>query len=98
MDREVAVAMDELQKINQRFGRRKSPNAPRQASEKSPFLSNQQVLEIVPVSKSTLYLMIADNEFPAPIKLGKRSAVWSKKAVNEWIAEKLGNEPHPEET
>jgi len=91
MDAEVAIAMDELQKINRRYGRKsKSPNAARQASDKSPFLSKQQVLEIVPISKSTLYLMIADNEFPAPIKLGKRSSAWSKKAVHDWVAQKLG--------
>ena len=62
---------------------------PRDASIISPFLSMRQVMELVPLSRSSLYLMINHGEFPAPKKLGERAAAWSKKEIEQWIAEKL---------
>ncbi|MBL1321497.1 MAG: AlpA family phage regulatory protein [Methylophaga sp.] len=35
-------------------------------------------------SKTTLYRLINNGEFPAPIKIG-RSSVWPESEVNEWI-------------
>ena len=85
MDRDVEIAMSELYKI-------KTKNRARQCSDINKFYSFQQVLELVPVSSSTLYLMIKNGEFPKQIKLGKRAAVWSKEVVNSWIQAKLNHE------
>lgn len=38
---------------------------------------------IVPVSKATLYRMVAAGTFPKPCKLGKRS-VWSEEDIVQW--------------
>lgn len=86
MDKDVITANDELSKIKVK---RAAKNGPRQCGDKSPFYSLQQVLEIVPVSRSGLYYMINGGEFPAQIKLGKRSVAWSKDAVNLWLKDKL---------
>ena len=87
IDRDVITANNELAKIKVK---RATENGPRQCGDKSPFYSLQQVLEIVPVSKSGIYYMINNGDFPAQIKLGKRSIVWSKEAVNLWVKDKLG--------
>ncbi len=63
--------------------------SPRIAAEKSPFMGLAQVLELIPISRSMVYLMIADGEFPKPKKLGLRAAAWSREEVNAWIADKL---------
>lgn len=38
---------------------------------------------IVPVSKPTLYRMVAAGTFPRPRRLGKRS-VWSDEDITQW--------------
>ena len=40
------------------------------------YLRLQQVLAIIPVSRSAWYLGIATGKYPAPVKLGQRTAVY----------------------
>lgn len=40
------------------------------------LLRLRQVLEIVPVSPSTLWLWVKQGKFPKPIKLGDKTTVW----------------------
>ncbi len=63
----------------------------RDAGEKSPFLNLKQDLELVPISRSTIYIMIEAGEFPKPKKLGSRSISWAKEDVNSWIKQKLNS-------
>ncbi|RXV58078.1 transcriptional regulator [Roseovarius sp. A46] len=44
---------------------------------------------IVPVSKATLYRMIAEGRFPKPKRLGKRS-VWTDQEIQQWREQWLG--------
>ena len=44
---------------------------------------------IVPVSKATLYRMIAEGRFPRPRRLGKRS-VWTDHDIEKWRQHWLG--------
>lgn len=44
-----------------------------------------EVLDLVPLSKSTLYLMIQQGSFPAPVKLGRRAVAWRLADVEAWI-------------
>ena len=83
IDTDVAIAYDELARAKKRKRRRVD------VSEKSPFMSLKQVLELVPMSRSSIYLMIGRKEFPAPIKIGSRAIGFSKKEISEWIDEKL---------
>jgi prophage regulatory protein len=91
MDRDVLTAKDELKRLGLTRGRRAmdDKNGVRRAGKDSPFYSLEQVLELVPVSRSTLYRMRENGEFPKGIKLGMRSVAWSKKEVQAWIDEKL---------
>jgi len=41
--------------------------------------------EYLPFSKSTIYSMIKEGRFPAPIKLSVRVSAWSLEDVNEWL-------------
>ena len=41
------------------------------------------------LSRSTLYLRISKNEFPAPISLGGRAVGWLEEDVENWLAEKI---------
>ena len=94
---ELERGLDELGKVNASIkknnrggikGPRKTPS-PRNASDSSPFMSVQQVLEIVPVSKSALELMVREGEFPSRVKLGKRASVYVRAEVQEWIDSKI---------
>lgn len=52
------------------------------------FARIDPVLNAVGVAKTTLYEMIGQGLFPAPIKLTKRTSVWSVREVRAFI-EKL---------
>ena len=40
------------------------------------------------LSRSTIYLRIANREFPAPISLGGRAVGWLEHEIDNWLAEK----------
>ena len=50
---------------------------------------DQNGARMVPVSKATLYRMIAAGKFPVPNKLGRRS-VWSEQDIDCWRENWLG--------
>jgi len=37
------------------------------------------------LSRSTLYAMMAEGEFPRPIRLGKRAVGWPESAISRWL-------------
>lgn len=37
------------------------------------------------LSRSTLYAMMAEGEFPKPIKLGKRAVGWREADIAAWL-------------
>ncbi|MGZ8240048.1 MAG: helix-turn-helix transcriptional regulator [Methylobacter sp.] len=41
------------------------------------------------LSRSTIYLRISKNEFPAPISLGARAVGWLENDVDSWLSEKV---------
>ena len=41
------------------------------------------------LSRSTIYLRISKNEFPAPISLGGRAVGWVESDIDSWLAEKI---------
>ena len=47
------------------------------------------VKELTGLSRSTIYLRISKNEFPAPISLGGRAVGWVEADINNWLAEKI---------
>ncbi|GIK49269.1 MAG: AlpA family phage regulatory protein [Hyphomonadaceae bacterium] len=43
------------------------------------------VLAATGLSKSSLYAMIAEGRFPAPLKISARAVAWNASDVSEWI-------------
>ncbi len=41
------------------------------------------------LSRSTIYLRISNNEFPAPISLGGRAVGWVESEIDDWLTEKI---------
>lgn len=48
------------------------------------------VKKIVGLSKAMVYLLIAREEFPAQIKIGKRS-LWSENQIRAWVDDRVAN-------
>lgn len=40
-------------------------------------------------SRSTLYALIQDKRFPAPVSLGRRAVAWVSDDVDAWIADRI---------
>lgn len=53
----------------------------------SGFLRLSQVLEIIPVSKSTWWAGMASGRFPKSVKLGPRTTAWRIEDIQKLIAE-----------
>lgn len=53
------------------------------------ILKLPKVIEITGLSKSTIYFLISQGEFPSQIKLSKRASGWLESDVNNWIESKL---------
>ena len=84
MDKDVLAALDEYDKIN-RMKHREQREAARWPSEDSPYLSMQQVLNHIPVSRSKLHQMISVGTFPAKSRVECGFAQWLKTDVERWI-------------
>jgi len=41
------------------------------------------------LSRSSIYLWIAQGKFPAPISLGARAVGWVESEVDEWLAHRI---------
>jgi prophage regulatory protein len=44
-----------------------------------------ELLELIGLSTSTLYDMMARGDFPRPVRLGKRAVGWRERDVTEWL-------------
>ena len=43
------------------------------------------------LSRSTIYLRIANNNFPKPISLGSRAVGWIEEEIESWISQQIKN-------
>lgn len=48
------------------------------------LLRIKQVLEIIPISKSTLWAWVKDGRFPEPVRLSARCTVWRAEDVQSF--------------
>jgi prophage regulatory protein len=53
------------------------------------LLRQQQVRDLTGLSRSTLYKLISEGDFPSPIQLAGRSVAWDSLAVNAWIESRI---------
>jgi len=49
------------------------------------FVRLPQVLNVVPISRSSWWAGVREGRFPAPIKIGPRIAVWRVEEIRELI-------------
>lgn len=56
------------------------------ALSNSTLLRLPQVLQLIPVSKSTWWAWVAAKKAPAPIRLGERCTVWKAVEIESFIA------------
>jgi prophage regulatory protein len=59
------------------------------------FLRLPQVLEVFPVSKSTLWKMIREGRFPRPVKLSARTSAWLQADIDA-LCDRLAAAPQPD--
>jgi prophage regulatory protein len=48
------------------------------------LLRLQAVMHVTGLSRSTLYRLIADEQFPRPVRLGLRAVAWRRSGVDAW--------------
>jgi len=53
------------------------------------FLRLPKVKAVTGLSKSSLYELIRENNFPAPVHLGARTVAWVASEVRQWAAERI---------
>ena len=53
------------------------------------FIRLDKVKEITSLSKSTIYRLIAEGEFPRQIQIGKRAVVWVRSDIQAWLSSKI---------
>ncbi len=53
------------------------------------FLRLPEVKAITGLSKSSLYALIKEKSFPAPVRLAARAVAWVRSEVREWAAERV---------
>jgi prophage regulatory protein len=66
------------------FGPQAQPNLSSRLSS-SGFLRLRQVLQIVPIGRSTLYQKMKSGTFPAAVKLGPRITAWRLEDIQNYI-------------
>lgn len=49
-----------------------------------------EILAALPIGRATIYLKIRRGEFPAPVKLSERIAVWRGEDLLDWLNSKIG--------
>ena len=53
------------------------------------FLRLPDVLERTGLSRSTIYVRLAEGCFPRPVPLGGRAVGWIEAEVDEWVRERI---------
>lgn len=48
------------------------------------------VEQMVGLSRSTLYAMMAEGTFPKPLRLGKRAVGWRERDLRQWLDSRHG--------
>lgn len=49
------------------------------------ILRRKQVQELTGLSRSTIYLRIAQGDFPKAVSLGARAVGWLESEIEEWV-------------
>ena len=47
------------------------------------------VMRITGLSRSTIYKLISQNQFPVPIKLSTRAVAWLQSEIETWVSSRV---------
>jgi len=64
-------------------------NAPGGANMVTTILRLPAVKARTGLSRSTIYLRIAEGSFPKPVSLGGRAVGWIEAEVNDWLKQQI---------
>jgi len=53
------------------------------------FLRLPDVKAVTGLSKTSLYALIKEKSFPAPVRLGPRAVAWVKSEIRQWAVERV---------
>ncbi|MXW16170.1 MAG: AlpA family transcriptional regulator [Gemmatimonadetes bacterium] len=53
------------------------------------FLRLPEVMKRTGLSRSTIYVRLAEGRFPRPVALGGRAVGWIEAEIEEWVAERI---------
>lgn len=53
------------------------------------ILRRPAVEAMVGLSRSAIYAMMDEGEFPKPVKIGRRAVGWSESAIAAWLASRV---------
>lgn len=56
----------------------------RQDQSSPAFLRMRSVMKITGLGRSTIYRLIANHEFPSPVRLTSRAVAWRSSDINAW--------------
>ncbi|WP_082684594.1 AlpA family phage regulatory protein [Aureimonas ureilytica] len=59
-------------------------------ASKVTFIRLRDIIEIVPISRATVYRLAKNGQFPKPIRLGS-SSLWVEAEVQAWLSERMAN-------
>lgn len=68
----------------------KKTTTPPQQDRPTRLIRLPEVKARVGLSRSSIYLRIAEGTFPAPVRLGEKSVAWLETDIDAWIAEVAG--------
>jgi prophage regulatory protein len=57
-------------------------------NELQRFLRWNQLKQVVPFSRVTIWRWVREGMFPKPVHLGKRGTAWIAAEIEQWIAER----------
>lgn len=49
------------------------------------LLTCDQVMEIIPLTQSTIYRLMRKDRFPLPIRIGGRNVRWLRSEITDWL-------------
>lgn len=64
------------------------PSPTRIEVETSLFLRMPTVMRITGLGRSTIYRLVADRQFPSPVRLGPRAVGWRRADIDRWSVDR----------
>ena len=54
--------------------------------ESRRIIRREEVTRLTGIARATLYKLVKEGKFPAPLRLGERSVGWRLSDIDEWLA------------